>query len=178
MSSLGSIIVALKQGDVIAYPTEGVWGLGCDPLNEAAILKLISLKSRSKDKGLILVGSNINHFSNFVDIDKYKEELLSKWPGPHTWLVPAKDKISKLITGNSKKVALRLSSHKEVIDICDKFEGAIISSSANKENSPTLQSSDEIKRVFPGVLVLQGKLGGLNSPSKIQDLITGVYLRG
>ena len=47
MSSLGSIVEALKEGNVIAYPTEGVWGLGCDPLNEAAVLKLISLKNRS-----------------------------------------------------------------------------------------------------------------------------------
>tara|TARA_B100001029_G_scaffold48276_2_gene38370 strand:+ start:2640 stop:3176 length:537 start_codon:yes stop_codon:yes gene_type:complete len=178
MSSLGSIIEALKQGNVIAYPTEGVWGLGCDPLNEAAVLKLISLKNRSKDKGLILIGSDINQFSDFVDIDRYKDELLSKWPGPHTWLVPAKEKISKLITGNSNKIALRLSSHKEVIDICDKFESAIISSSANKENSPTLGTSEEIRKAFPEVLVLQGELGGLNRPSKIQDLVTGTYVRG
>ena len=178
MSSLGSIVEALKEGNVIAYPTEGVWGLGCDPLNEAAVLKLISLKNRSIDKGLILIGSDINQFSDFVDIDRYKDELLSKWPGPHTWLVPAKDKISKLITGNSDKIALRLSSHKEVIDICDKFESAIISSSANKENSPTLDTSEEIRKVFPEVVILQGELGGLNRPSKIQDLITGVYIRG
>ena len=81
MSSLGSIVEALKEGNVIAYPTEGVWGLGCDPLNEAAVLKLISLKNRSIDKGLILIGSDINQFSDFVDIDRYKDELLSKWPG-------------------------------------------------------------------------------------------------
>tara|TARA_B110000014_G_scaffold263530_1_gene260629 strand:- start:2087 stop:2623 length:537 start_codon:yes stop_codon:yes gene_type:complete len=178
MSSLGSIVESLKQGNVIAYPTEGVWGLGCDPLNEAAILKLISLKCRSEDKGLILVGSNINQFSNFIDIEKYKDDLLSKWPGPHTWLVPTKKKISKLITGNNENIALRLSSHKEVVDICNNFESAIISSSANKENSPTLKSSDEIRKTFPEVLVLQGELGNLNRPSKIQDLITGEYIRG
>ena len=89
-----------------------------------------------------------------------------------------RDKISKLITGNSDKIALRLSSHKEVIDICDKFESAIISSSANKENSPTLDNSEEIRKVFPEVVILQGELGGLNRPSKIQDLITGAYIRG
>ena len=83
-----------------------------------------------------------------------------------------------MITGNSDKIALRLSSHKEVIDICDKFESAIISSSANKENSPTLETSEEIRKAFPEVLVLQGELGGLNRPSKIQDLITGAYIRG
>ena len=177
MSSLGSIIESLKQGNVIAYPTEGVWGLGCDPLNDEAILKLITLKNRSKDKGLIIIGSNINQFSNFIEIEKYKDELLSKWPGPHTWLVPPKGKISKLITGKNKRIALRLSSHKEVVDICNKFGNAIISSSANKENKATLESSDEIKKVFPEVSILKGNLGGLNRPSKIQDLITGEYIR-
>tara|TARA_B100001173_G_C15973895_1_gene541291 strand:- start:651 stop:1187 length:537 start_codon:yes stop_codon:yes gene_type:complete len=178
MSSLGSIIEALRQGNVIAYPTEGVWGLGCDPLNEEAILKLISLKKRSKEKGLIVIGSNIDQFSNFIDIHKYKDELLSKWPGPHTWLVPVKEKISRFIIGNNTKIALRLSSHKDVINICDNFESAIISSSANKENSPPLESPDEIRKIFPEVSILDGKLGGLNRPSKIQDLITGEYIRG
>ena len=126
----------------------------------------------------ILQSSNINQFSNFIDIEKYKDDLLSKWPGPHTWLVPTKKKISKLITGNNENIALRLSSHKEVVDICNNFESAIISSSANKENSPTLKSSDEIRKTFPEVLVLQGELGNLNRPSKIQDLITGEYIRG
>ena len=177
MSSLGSIIESLKQGNVIAYPTEGVWGLGCDPLNDEAILKLITLKNRSKDKGLIIIGSNINQFSNFIEIEKYKDELLSKWPGPHTWLVPPKGKICKLITGKNNRIALRLSSHKEVVDICNKFGNAIISSSANKENKATLESSDEIKKVFPEVSILKGNLGGLNRPSKIQDLITGEYIR-
>lgn len=178
MDSLGSVVNSLHAGQVIAYPTEGVWGLGCDPFNEEAISMLLKMKGRSENKGLILIGSNLKQFSAFIEIDKYKDKLLEKWPGPHTWLVPPRKNISKLIIGNNQNIALRLSSHKEVIELCEKFEGALISSSANKENSPTLESPKQIRDVFPGISVLEGNLGGLNHPSKIQDLITGEVIRG
>ena len=178
MDSLGSVVKSLHSGEVIAYPTEGVWGLGCDPCSKEAISKLLKLKGRSEAKGLILIGSSLKQFSQFVEIDKYKEKLLEKWPGPHTWLVPPKEGISKLIIGDNENIALRLSSHKEVVELCEEFNGALISSSANKENSPTLGSAEQIQDVFPKIKVLRGNLGGLNQPSKIQDLITGQVIRG
>jgi L-threonylcarbamoyladenylate synthase len=178
MDSLGSIVNSLKSGEVIAYPTEGVWGLGCDPSNEEAISRLLKIKGRSAGKGLILIGSSLKQFSQFIEVEKYKDKLLEKWPGHHTWLVPTKPKTSKLIIGNNEKIALRLSSHKPVIELCEEFRGAIISSSANKENAPILESPEEIKGIFPDIKVLKGKLGGLNQPSKIQDLLTGKVIRG
>jgi L-threonylcarbamoyladenylate synthase len=178
MDSLGSVVNSLKKGEVIAYPTEGVWGLGCDPSNEKAITKLLNLKGRSKSKGLILIGSSLEQFSKFIEVEKYKDKLLEKWPGHHTWLVPPKPETNKLIIGNNEKIALRLSSHKQVIELCEEFKGAIISSSANKENSPTLGSPEEIKGIFPDIKVLVGELGGLSHPSKIQDLLTGELIRG
>ena len=178
MDSLGSAVSSLRSGEVIGYPTEGVWGLGCDPFNEEAISKLLNLKGRSESRGLILIGSNLKQFSDFIDIDLYKDRLLEKWPGPHTWLVPPKEGVSKLIIGNNENIALRLSSHKEVVELCEEFNGALISSSANKENCPTPESREEIKNIFPDLKVLEGNLGGLNQPSKIQDLITGEVIRG
>ena len=178
MDSLGSVVNSLHAGQVIAYPTEGVWGLGCDPFNEEAISMLLKMKGRSENKGLILIGSDLKQFSAFVEIDKFKDRLLEKWPGPHTWLVPPRKGISKLIIGNNQNIALRLSSHKEVIELCEKFEGALISSSANKENDPTLESPDEIKGIFPDIKVLTGELGGHSQPSKIEDLLTGELIRG
>ena len=127
---------------------------------------------------MMFLFNNLKDNKNYNEIDKYKDKLLEKWPGPHTWLVPPRQNISKLIIGNNQNIALRLSSHKEVIELCEKFEGAIISSSANKENSPTLESPKQIRDVFPGISVLEGNLGGLNHPSKIQDLITGEVIRG
>ena len=83
MYSLGAIVAALKDGEVVAYPTEGVWGIGCDPSNEEALKKLISLKKRSKGKGFILIGSELLHFKKYAEVEVNKTKLMSKWPGPH-----------------------------------------------------------------------------------------------
>ena len=99
MSSLGSVLEHLKSGKTIAYPTEGVWGLGCDPENQDAIENLLKLKARSHEKGLILIASKFEHFLNFSYVKDYKDKLLTKWPGPHTWLVPSKPNLSPLIKG-------------------------------------------------------------------------------
>ena len=177
MSSLGSVLEHLKSGKTIAYPTEGVWGLGCDPRNPNAIESLLSLKARSSEKGLILIASKFEHFLEFSHVEDYKDKLLSKWPGPHTWLVPSKEKLSPLIKGNNNKVALRLSNHQTVCNLCDAFGDPIVSTSANKEGQPTLSGPKEILECFPEVKVLDGKLGGLEKPSTIQDVVTDIILR-
>mgnify|MGYP001319671529 FL=1 len=177
MSSLGSVLEHLKSGKTIAYPTEGVWGLGCDPRNPNAIENLLSLKARSPEKGLILIASKFEHFLEFSHVEDHKNKLLSKWPGPHTWLVPSKEKLSPLIKGNNDKVALRLSNHQTVCNLCDAFGDAIVSTSANKEGRPTLSGPKEILECFPEVKVLEGKLGGLEKPSTIQDVVTDIILR-
>ena len=176
MYSLGAIVAALKDGEVVAYPTEGVWGIGCDPSNEEALKKLISLKKRSRGKGFILISSELLHFKKYAEVEDNKTKLMSKWPGPHTWIVPALE-ISPLLSGGKKTIALRLSEHKETVNICNAFGGAIVSTSANKEGDKTPSSPEEIKEIFPGIKVMQGELGGLNKPSKIEDLVTGEVIR-
>ena len=145
MGSLSAIVEALTSGEVIAYPTEAVWGMGCDPSNLTAVKKLISLKSRSEGKGFILVGSQLFHFNKYAEVEANEVKLLSKWPGPHTWLVPALN-ISPLLTGGSKKVALRLTEHEEVVAICNEFGGAILSTSANKEGESTLLEAVTLRK--------------------------------
>ena len=169
-------MAALKDGEVIAYPTEGVWGIGCDPSNEEALKKLISLKKRTKGKGFILIGSKLLHFKKYAEVELNKTKLMSKWPGPHTWIVPALE-ISPLLSGGKKTIALRLSEHKETVNICNEFGGAIVSTSANQEGNQTPLDPEGIKEIFPGIKVMQGELGGLNKPSKIEDLVTGEVIR-
>ena len=176
ISSVNQAASLLNSGEVVAYPTEGVWGVGCDPNNESALDKLITLKRRDPLKGLILVGSDINHFSNYVDIDKYGEKMMEKWPGPHTWIVPSK-KISSFITGNKSTVALRLSSHETIRELTTAFGGAITSSSANQEGKEPAKSYTEVKSYFDDIFILDGELGGLESATPIQDLISGNWIR-
>ena len=176
MYSLSAIVAALKDGEIVAYPTEGVWGMGCDPSNEEALKKLISLKKRSKGKGFILIGSELVHFKKYAEVEVNKTRLLSKWPGPHTWLVPALE-ISPLLSGGKETIALRLSAHNEIVCICNEFGGAIVSTSANKEGEKTPLDSEGIREIFPGIKVMKGELGGLNKPSTIEDLVTGEVIR-
>ncbi len=177
MYSLGSIIEHLKSGELIAYPTEGVWGLGCDPNNLEAVKKILDLKERSSSKGLILLGSRFEQFNEYAFAEEYKAKLMTKWPGPHTWLVPAKQGVSTLLIGSNDKVALRLSNHEIVCELCEGFGGAIISTSANKEGLPTLTGEREIADVFPDVKILKGRLGDLKRPSTIQDVVTDFIVR-
>ena len=103
----------VRGGGVIAYPTEAVWGLGCDPWNEEAVYRLLALKARPVEKGLILVADAIEQFDFLLDDlpDAWKETLAASWPGPNTWLVPHRDMLPEWITGKHDSVALRVSDH-------------------------------------------------------------------
>ena len=177
MSSVSSLVECLKAGEVIAYPTEGVWGLGCNPKDNLALQKLLDLKKRSWERGLILIGSRFEYFLEFSHAEEYKDKLLTKWPGPHTWLVPAKPRVSHLIKGTSDKVAFRLSNHGDVCSLSEAFGGEIISTSANEEGLPTHKTEEEISANFPGIKILSGKLGNLMRPSTIQDVLTDKIIR-
>ena len=118
---------------IYAYPCEGVYGLGCDPDSKKDVFKLCELKKRSIDKGLILISGVFEHFEKYInhldkeDIDKLKRP----WPGPHTWLVRANENVPEWIKGNSDLVALRHSSHPEVIKLTEKIGKVLTSTSAN-----------------------------------------------
>ena len=176
MKGLEEALVDLKLGKVIAYPSEGVWALGCDPKNENAVNKLLSLKKRPLEKGLILVGGSLDDMKPYIEVKKYQTKLMTKWPGAHTWVVPTSTTPS-WISGNNSTVALRVSNHPVILLICKLFKGAIVSSSANLNGSPPARSKKDIKKFFKGVSSIEGKLGRLNRPTPIQDVETGRWLR-
>ena len=176
MNGLGKALADLKLGKVIAYPSEGVWGLGCDPKNEEAVFKLLKLKNRPKSKGLILVGSNIEQMKSYIDIKKYKAKLMSRWPGPHTWIVPTKE-TPDWIRGKYDSVALRVSDHPTIIKICDEFKGAIVSTSANTQGEKPLITKQEVEKNFKDLNIVEGVLGALNRSTPIQDVVTNTWIR-
>lgn len=171
----------LRQGGVLAYPTEAVWGLGCDPFNSRALQRLLLLKQRDPSKGVIVIASNLDQLKPWLtDITPAQQATLEKsWPGPQTWLVKDNGYTPELIRGKHTQVALRVSNHPWVVALCDAFEGPLVSTSANTAGQPPLQSYAEIERVFGGDLdmILNGALGGLSSPTPINDLATGEVLR-
>ena len=170
----------IRAGAVIAYPTEAVWGLGCDPWNEEAVDRLLAIKNRSVDKGLILVADNIRQFDFlFEDFPQtWIERMASTWPGPNTWLVPHQDLLPEWVTGVHDTVALRVSDHPLVRDLCAQV-GPLISTSANPQGRPAARTRLRVEQYFRGQvdLVLGGALGGRKNPSLIRDLVTGDVVR-
>ena len=183
MLTLAQSTALLQQGGLIAYPTEGVWGLGCDPRNEAAVLRLLALKQRDVAKGLILIASDEAQLAPFIETSPLRQAQLAQvrasWPGPNTWIMPASATAPRWITGHHDGIAVRVSAHAGVIDLCQAFGGALVSTSANLSGQPAPRTRMGLD---PAVLarldgVLQGATGGRSSPSLIHDALTGTTLR-
>ena len=182
-ADLDAGVAALRHGGVIAYPTEGVWGLGCDPRDEAAVRRLLALKQREAGKGLILVAADVAQLADYIDLatldDATRSALDASWPGPHTWVVPATAHAPRWITGDHDGIAVRVSAHPGVVALCTAFGGALVSTSANMAREPAPRTRADLDpRIVAGVdAVLAGETGGLAQATPIRDARDGARLR-
>ncbi|MFT5721249.1 MAG: L-threonylcarbamoyladenylate synthase [Motiliproteus sp.] len=175
-------VATLRHGGVLAYPTEAVWGLGCDPWQQDAVERLLRLKRRPVDKGLILVAAGRDQLRPLLrTLSRAQQaELELSWPGPNTWLVPDRDNlIPSWIKGEHSSVALRVSNHPQVVALCRAFGGPLVSTSANLSGGTAAQSATEVRQRFGHTLdcLLPGALGTEARPSMIRDLCSGAILR-
>lgn len=182
-SDIAHAVAVLRRGGVLAYPTEGVWGLGCDPRDEAATLRLLALKQRDVDKGLILIAADEAQLAPYIELaaltQAQRDAVRASWPGPHTWIVPAAPGAPPWVTGSHDGIAVRVSAHAGVRALCDAFGGALVSTSANRAGEPAPRSAAELDPAFlAGVdAVLEGETGGRERPSTIRDARSGQALR-
>lgn len=172
----------LHDGGIIAYPTEAVWGLGCDPFNSDAINRLLALKQRPKSKGLILVAASIAQVEVLLKAlsPEQRKQVESKWPGPVTWIIPdTSNIIPSWIKGQHVKVAVRVSNHPIVKDLSNAFGGVIVSTSANFNSEPEIKSFEILERRFGSKLdgIVKGDLGLNINPSEIWDAESGIRVR-
>lgn len=170
----------LKGGGVIAYPTESCYGLGCDPRNPHAIRRLLQIKGRPERKGLILIASGLNQLKPFLAPLKADQvrQLQSKWPGPHTWLVPASHNCPFWLTGRHPTIAVRVTAHQPALRLCREAGMALVSTSANRSGQKSAKTARECMRLFGNsVKVVPGRIGKRRKPSTIQDLATGRIFR-
>jgi L-threonylcarbamoyladenylate synthase len=169
----------LRAGSILVYPTEGVFGLGCDPDQPAALGRLLALKARRADKGLILLAADMSQLSRFMAplTPAQRERLTASWPGPVTWIVPARPGLDPLLTGGRTTLAMRVTAHGPARALCRAFGGAIVSTSANRSGHPPARSRLAVRRALGPLPCLPGRLGGLAGPTAIFDLATGRCLR-
>lgn len=181
--TIDAAVAILKRGGLIAYPTEAVWGLGCDPFDAAAVQRLFDVKQRPQAKGLIVIASSLAQIEPLVDFDalpaERRAEVLASWPGPHTWTVPARAHVPERVRGEHATLAVRVTAHPVAAALCIGFGAPIVSTSANLAGEPPpRQRADLDARVLAGIDgVVEGATGGLERPTPIRDAHSGHPLR-
>lgn len=171
----------LRAGGLIAYPTEAVFGLGCDPRNEAALAHLLALKSRPEDKGLILIAADESQLEPWVEAlpTDAAARVRATWPGPVTWLIPARPGVSPRLRGAHSSLAVRVTAHPLAAALARAFGGALVSTSANPSGEPPAREIEALRARFGAAIdyYLAGPLGGRKRPSEIRDALSGEVLR-
>lgn len=171
---LRQAVLALRAGGVIAYATESVWGLGCDPWQPEAVARIWDIKRRDPGKGLILIAADWSQIAPWLqDLDASSQaRLRASWPGPVTWLVPVPTGFPTWLRGRHDSVALRVSAHPGVQALCHAFGGPLVSTSANRAGRPAARTLFDVRQRLGGELdyIVPGATGGLARPTEIRDL--------
>ncbi|MGV6826572.1 MAG: Sua5/YciO/YrdC/YwlC family protein [bacterium] len=171
----------LRLGGVIAYPTEAVYGLGCDPLNADSVMRLLALKQREVSKGLILIAADFSQLRPFVKSlpEPQMEKVLATWPGPFTWIFPAAPHAPHWITGGRDSIAVRVSAHPVVQQLCKAFGGALISTSANQSGLEPARTALQVTLQFGDSLdaIVTGPVDETANPTQIIDAMTNEQVR-
>ena len=171
----------LRRGGIIAYPTEGVWGLGCDPRNEGAVRRLLAIKQRSWRKGLILIGASITQVQSWAAPLSLAEVALlqQSWPGPITFILPVPKQHPRWLSGEHAQQAFRVSAHPLVRALSLAFGDLIVSTSANLSGRPAARTALQVRRQLRRRvdLLLPGALGGLRGATPIRVLASGAVVR-
>ncbi len=180
-SAIQAACDALQAGQIIAYPTEGVFGLGCRWQDQAAVQRLLALKQRPVSKGLIIIGSQWAHLSTLLGAVPAAQlaQIKASWPGPITWVFPASKAAPAWITGDHSTIAVRLSAHPIVQLLCDSLGQGIVSTSANLAGEPPMRAWQTVQQQFASQVaaVIPEDAGQLEQSTPIYDAITGQTLR-
>lgn len=183
MNNFELALKALHDDTVIAYPTEGVFGVGCNPDSPEAIKQLLQVKQRSVEKGLILIAANVEQLKPYIAFEQLNEEQLNRvnatWPGPVTWVMPASERSTHWLTGQFSTIAVRVTDHPLVQQLCLAYGKPITSTSANLSGREACVTTEEVQQQLGdlSVTILDGATGGRSKPSEIRDVQTLEVLR-
>lgn len=171
---------AIADGGIVACPTEAVWGLSCDPMQQRACLDLLALKRRPWEKGVIVVAASLEQVLPLIELPSNNalRRATATWPGPATWVFPASPAAPWWITGDHDGIAVRITAH-PVLRALSLRAGPLVSTSANLSGREPARSAAEVRlQLRDGVdAILPGALGGLRKPTTIRDVMTGHILR-
>ena len=173
----------LRHGGVVAYPTEAVWGLGCDPFDADAVKRLLDIKHRPAAKGMIVIAADLAQALPHLYWDELplprRDDILASWPGPNTWLIPCRPHVPDWLRGEHDTLAVRITAHPVALALCRAFAGIVVSTSANRAGEPPARQMDELPTSLLNQLDgwIAGDTSGLARPSTIRDARTGEIVR-
>lgn len=173
----------MHSGGVVAYPTEAVYGLGCDPHDQRAFERLFALKQRPPTQGVLLIAADFAQVERYIDLAAVPEHVLAdvraSWPGPHTWIFPRSPVVPDWVAGAHAGIALRVTAHEPAAALCRAFGAALVSTSANPHGQPPARSADIVDSYFGDALdgLLDAPLGGQERPTIIRDALSGAMIR-
>jgi L-threonylcarbamoyladenylate synthase len=182
-AALQAAAAVLRSGGVVAYPTEAVYGLGCDPHDHAAFERVFALKQRPSTQGVLLIAADFAQVEKYVDLARVPADALARaratWPGPHTWIFPRAASVPDWIAGSHTGIALRVTAHPLAAALCRAFGGALVSTSANRHGEPPARTAAQVRSAFGDQLgyILDGAVGGQERPTPIRDAISGEQIR-
>ena len=171
----------LTAGGVIAYPTEAVYGLGCNPFNQQAVYQLLTLKQRDWRKGLILIAADYEQLRPLLKplTPEIEQRVFASWPGHVTWLLPARPEVPKWLRGLSDKLAVRVTAHPVAASLCQYWQAPLVSTSANLSQHTAAKTAWQVRRTFKNSLayIVSDKVGNQAKPSEMRDALTNKLLR-
>lgn len=169
------------MGGIVAYPTEAVYGLGCDPANPGAVRRLLLLKNRPWQKGLILIAADLDDLAPWIEppTPEIRKRVSATWPGPVTWLLPASADCPALVRGEHDTLAIRVTAHPVAAGLCRAWGGPLVSTSANHGGGEPARNAAAVRALFGDAvdLVVEGEVGDLRRPTPIRDARTGETVR-
>ena len=174
------IATYLKRGGLIAYPTESCYGLGCDPRNRNAVLRLLKLKQRPQHKGLILIAGKYSQLAPYLQALTPAEQGTLKTDGAQaiTCLMPVKTSCPRWLRGTHDTLAVRLTAHRCAAALCNLLNMALVSTSANRSGCKPARTYAQCQRLFGAqVWVLPGRAGKRKKPSTIRAWVDGKIIR-
>ena len=159
------------NGGVLIYPTEAVFGIGCNPFNQNAVKKIYEIKKRSPSKPLIIIGSQISQFKKLIKLSLLNQDKTLKynWPGHFTYIFPAKTSAPDWLKAHDGTIALRLSAMPFITKLCNYCKGPLISTSANNSGHTPFRDYHSVYTFFSEKvdLIINEQCGGMKNTSTL-----------
>jgi tRNA threonylcarbamoyl adenosine modification protein (Sua5/YciO/YrdC/YwlC family) len=164
----------LEKGGVIGYPTDTVYGLGCDLLNKQAIDRIYQLKGMSKDQQLAFICPDLSDIARYAVVENAVYRVLRRYlPGPYCFILQATRDVPKMVQNKRKTVGIRVPNHPVTIALVRELGRPLISTTAARHGEPPLIDPWEIDQTFSGLdLVIDADVGG-TVPTTVIDLSNG-----